>query len=153
MGYCGNVQAMVFGNTGDLSATGVAFTRNPATGSNQFYGEWLKNAQGEDVVAGTRTPQPLNEATKTTESAHLESLDSFLPDIYLELNTIRINLEQHYRDMQDIEFTIEEGKLWMLQTRTGKRTGGAAIRIAVDMVNEKIDFKRRKYYSHIAKSN
>ena len=133
-----NVQAMVFGNTGDLSATGVAFTRNPATGSNQFYGEWLKNAQGEDVVAGTRTPQPLNEATKTTESAHLESLDSFLPDIYLELNTIRINLEQHYRDMQDIEFTIEEGKLWMLQTRTGKRTGGAAIRIAVDMVNEKL---------------
>ena len=133
-----NVQAMVFGNTGDLSATGVAFTRNPATGSNQFYGEWLKNAQGEDVVAGTRTPQPLNEATKTTESAHLESLDSFLPDIYLELNTIRINLEQHYRDMQDIEFTIEEGKLWMLQTRTGKRTGGAAITIAVDMVNEKL---------------
>ena len=133
-----NVQAMVFGNTGDLSATGVAFTRNPATGSNQFYGEWLKNAQGEDVVAGTRTPQPLNEATKTTESTHLESLDSFLPDIYLELNTIRINLEQHYRDMQDIEFTIEEGKLWMLQTRTGKRTGGAAITIAVDMVNEKL---------------
>ena len=133
-----NVQAMVFGNTGDLSATGVAFTRNPATGANQFYGEWLKNAQGEDVVAGTRTPQPLNEATKTTESTHLESLDSFLPDIYLELNTIRINLEQHYRDMQDIEFTIEEGKLWMLQTRTGKRTGGAAITIAVDMVNEKL---------------
>jgi len=133
-----NVQAMVFGNSGDLSATGVAFTRNPATGSNQFYGEWLKNAQGEDVVAGTRTPQPVNEATKTTESTHLESLDSFLPDIYLELNTIRINLEQHYRDMQDIEFTIEEGKLWMLQTRTGKRTGGAAITIAVDMVNEKL---------------
>ena len=133
-----NVQAMVFGNSGDLSATGVAFTRNPATGSNQFYGEWLKNAQGEDVVAGTRTPQPLNEATKTTESTHLESLEDFLPDIYLELNTIRTNLEQHYRDMQDIEFTIEEGKLWMLQTRTGKRTGGAAIRIAVDMVNEKL---------------
>ena len=133
-----NVQAMVFGNIGDLSATGVAFTRNPATGSNQFYGEWLKNAQGEDVVAGTRTPQPLNEATKTTESTHLESLEDFLPDIYLELNTIRTNLEQHYRDMQDIEFTIEEGKLWMLQTRTGKRTGGAAITIAVDMVNEKL---------------
>ena len=133
-----NVQAMVFGNTGDLSATGVAFTRNPATGSNQFYGEWLKNAQGEDVVAGTRTPQPLNEATKTTESTHLESLEDFLPDFYLELNTIRTNLEQHYRDMQDIEFTIEEGKLWMLQTRTGKRTGGAAITIAVDMVNEKL---------------
>ena len=133
-----NVQAMVFGNTGDLSATGVAFTRNPATGSNQFYGEWLKNAQGEDVVAGTRTPQPLNEATKTTESTHLESLEDFLPDIYLELNTIRTNLEQHYQDMQDIEFTIEEGKLWMLQTRTGKRTGGAAITIAVDMVNEKL---------------
>ena len=131
-----NVQAMVFGNTGEKSATGVAFTRNPATGKNTFYGEWLQNAQGEDVVAGTRTPHPLNEATKTSESKHLESLEAFLPEVYNSLNSIRKNLEKHYNDMQDIEFTIEEGKLWMLQTRTGKRTGGAAIQMAVDMVDE-----------------
>ena len=131
-----NVQAMVFGNTGEKSATGVAFTRNPATGKNTFYGEWLQNAQGEDVVAGTRTPHPLNEATKTSESEHLESLEVFLPEVYNSLNSIRKNLEKHYNDMQDIEFTIEEGKLWMLQTRTGKRTGGAAIQMAVDMVDE-----------------
>jgi pyruvate, orthophosphate dikinase len=131
-----NVQAMVFGNTGEKSATGVAFTRNPATGKNTFYGEWLQNAQGEDVVAGTRTPHPLNEATKTSESEHLESLEAFLPEVYNSLNSIRKNLEKHYNDMQDIEFTIEEGKLWMLQTRTGKRTGGAAIQMAVDMVDE-----------------
>ena len=131
-----NVQAMVFGNTGEKSATGVAFTRNPATGENSFYGEWLQNAQGEDVVAGTRTPHPLNEATKTSESEHLESLEAFLPEVYNSLNSIRKNLEKHYNDMQDIEFTIEEGKLWMLQTRTGKRTGGAAIQMAVDMVDE-----------------
>ena len=131
-----NVQAMVFGNTGEKSATGVAFTRNPATGENSFYGEWLQNAQGEDVVAVTRTPHPLNEATKTSESKHLESLEAFLPEVYNSLNSIRKNLEKHYNDMQDIEFTIEEGKLWMLQTRTGKRTGGAAIQMAVDMVDE-----------------
>ena len=131
-----NVQAMVFGNTGDLSATGVAFTRNPATGENNFYGEWLQNAQGEDVVAGTRTPHPLNEATKEEESKHLESLEEFLPDVYGQLDEIRIKLEKHYNDMQDIEFTIEEGRLWMLQTRTGKRTGGAAIQMAVDMVSD-----------------
>jgi len=129
-----NVQAMVFGNTGDQSATGVAFTRNPATGENNFYGEWLQNAQGEDVVAGIRTPQPLNEETKTDESKHLESLEEFLPNVYDQLNEIRSKLEKHYNDMQDIEFTIEEGRLWMLQTRTGKRTGGAAIKMAVDMV-------------------
>ncbi|MEA1882644.1 MAG: pyruvate, phosphate dikinase [Candidatus Marinimicrobia bacterium] len=131
-----NVQAMVFGNTGDLSATGVAFTRNPATGENKFYGEWLQNAQGEDVVAGIRTPHPLNEATKTDESASLESLETFFADVYSQLDGIRINLEQHYADMQDIEFTIEDGRLWMLQTRTGKRTGTAAIKMAVDMVAE-----------------
>lgn len=131
-----NVQAMVFGNTGNQSATGVAFTRNPATGTNTFYGEWLQNAQGEDVVAGIRTPHPLNEATKTSESEHLESLELFLPEVYARLDKIRISLEKHYNDMQDIEFTIEEGKLWMLQTRTGKRTGGAAIQMAVDMVGE-----------------
>ena len=131
-----NVQAMVFGNTGDNSATGVAFTRNPATGENNFYGEWLQNAQGEDVVAGTRTPHPLNEATKTDESAHLDSLESFMLKVYDQLDEIRIKLERHYKDMQDIEFTIEDGQLWMLQTRTGKRTGGAAIQMAVDMVRE-----------------
>ena len=131
-----NVQAMVFGNTGEQSATGVAFTRNPATGTNNFYGEWLQNAQGEDVVAGTRTPHPLNEATKTSESQHLESLEVFMPEVYKSLDKIRKTLENHYNDMQDIEFTIEEGKLWMLQTRTGKRTGGAAIQMAVDMASE-----------------
>ena len=131
-----NVQAMVFGNTGEQSATGVAFTRNPATGTNNFYGEWLQNAQGEDVVAGTRTPHPLNEATKTSESQHLESLEVFMPEVYESLDKIRKTLEKHYNDMQDIEFTIEEGKLWMLQTRTGKRTGGAAIQMAVDMASE-----------------
>ena len=131
-----NVQAMVFGNTGDNSATGVAFTRNPATGENNFYGEWLQNAQGEDVVAGTRTPHPLNEATKTDESVHLDSLESFMSKVYHQLDEIRIKLERHYKDMQDIEFTIEDGQLWMLQTRTGKRTGGAAIQMAVDMVRE-----------------
>jgi len=131
-----NVQAMVFGNTGDSSATGVAFTRNPATGENNFYGEWLQNAQGEDVVAGIRTPHPLNQSTKTEESKNLESLEEFLPDVYNQLDSIRQKLEKHYNDMQDIEFTIEEGRLWMLQTRSGKRTGAAAIKIAVDMVEE-----------------
>ena len=131
-----NVQAMVFGNTGEESATGVAFTRNPATGENRFYGEWLQNAQGEDVVAGIRTPHPLNESTKTEESKHLQSLETFLPNVYQELDEIRTKLEKHYKDMQDIEFTIENGHLWMLQTRTGKRTGGAAIKMAVDMVSE-----------------
>ena len=137
-----NVQAMVFGNTGNQSATGVAFTRNPATGENNFYGEWLQNAQGEDVVAGIRTPQPLNQSTRTEESKHLESLEEFLPDVYNELDLIRQTLEHHYNDMQDIEFTIEEGRLWMLQTRTGKRTGPAAIKIAVDMVDEKMISKK-----------
>ena len=133
-----NVQAMVFGNTGDNSATGVAFTRNPATGENNFYGEWLQNAQGEDVVAGIRTPHPLNQSTKTEESKNLESLEEFLPDVYDQLDSIRLKLEKHYNDMQDIEFTIEEGRLWMLQTRSGKRTGAAAIKIAVDMVEEEM---------------
>ena len=131
-----NVQAMVFGNTGKNSATGVAFTRNPATGDNIFYGEWLQNAQGEDVVAGIRTPNPLNESTKTEENKTALSLESFFPDIYHQLDTIRTKLEKHYTDMQDIEFTIEEGQLWMLQTRTGKRNCAAAIKIAVNMVNE-----------------
>ena len=131
-----NVQTMVFGNMGENSATGVAFTRNPATGENKFFGEWLVNAQGEDVVAGLRTPNPLNEDTKTEETKSLPSLESSMPEIYTKLDKIRINLEKHYSDMQDIEFTIQEGKLWMLQTRVGKRNGSAAIRMAVEMAKE-----------------
>ncbi len=131
-----NVQAMVFGNMGDTSATGVAFTRNPATGENAFYGEWLPNAQGEDVVAGIRTPNPLNEATKNDQNRHLPSLEAAMPDVYGQLKGIRDNLEKHYKDMQDIEFTIQEGRLWMLQTRVGKRTGTAALNMAMDMLAE-----------------
>ena len=131
-----NVQAMVFGNMGDDSATGVAFTRNPATGENIFFGEWLANAQGEDVVAGLRTPNPLNEDTKTEDTKDLPSLESSMPEIYSQLAEIRETLENHYSDMQDIEFTIQEGRLWMLQTRVGKRTGSAAIKMAVDMAQE-----------------
>ena len=131
-----NVQTMVFGNTGENSATGVAFTRNPATGENKFFGEWLTNAQGEDVVAGLRTPNPLNEDTKTNETKDLPSLEELMPNIYDELYNIRTRLEKHYSDMQDIEFTIEDGKLWMLQTRVGKRNGSAAIKMAVDMMKE-----------------
>ena len=138
-----NVQTMVFGNTGKGSATGVAFTRNPATGENVFYGEWLQNAQGEDVVAGLRTPNPLNESTKTDDNQDALSLESFLPQIYNDLDAIRIKLEKHYADMQDIEFTIEEGRLWMLQTRTGKRNGPAAIKMAVDMFHEKLIDKKK----------
>ncbi|GAB4542565.1 MAG: pyruvate, phosphate dikinase [Thermodesulfovibrionia bacterium] len=128
-----NVQAMVFGNTGENSATGVAFTRNPATGENVFYGEWLPNAQGEDVVAGIRTPNPVNKAGKTDDTKHLPSLEEAMPQVYKELYKIQKRLETHYRDMQDIEFTIEDGRLWMLQTRVGKRNGQAAIRMAVEM--------------------
>ncbi|MBT6980689.1 MAG: pyruvate, phosphate dikinase [Candidatus Marinimicrobia bacterium] len=131
-----NVQAMVFGNMGESSATGVAFTRNPASGKNIFFGEWLSNAQGEDVVAGLRTPNPLNEETKTSETQNLPSLESSMPELYAQLAEIRNNLEVHYSDMQDIEFTIQDGRLWMLQTRTGKRTGASAIKMAVDMCNQ-----------------
>tara|TARA_B100001250_G_scaffold230103_1_gene197500 strand:- start:3156 stop:5849 length:2694 start_codon:yes stop_codon:yes gene_type:complete len=131
-----SVQTMVFGNMGSNSATGVAFTRNPANGDNKFFGEWLTNAQGEDVVAGLRTPNPLNEDTKTEDTQNLPSLESSMPDIYAKLFKIKIQLEKHYSDMQDIEFTIQEGRLWMLQTRVGKRTGAAAIKMAVDMKNE-----------------
>ncbi len=131
-----NVQAMVFGNMGDDSATGVAFTRNPATGDNKFYGEWLVNAQGEDVVAGTRTPNPLNEDTKNEQNDHLSSLQIAMPSVYEQLFLIRNQLENHYHDMQDIEFTIQGGRLWMLQTRVGKRTGTAALNMAMDMLSE-----------------
>ena len=133
-----NVQSMVFGNTGGNSATGVAFTRNPATGENMFFGEWLPNAQGEDVVAGIRTPNPVNKAGKTDDTKHLSSLEEAMPKLYKELFSIQKKLEKHYTDMQDIEFTIEDGRLWMLQTRTGKRNGQAAIRMAVEMGREKL---------------
>ncbi len=131
-----NVQAMVFGNMGDTSATGVAFTRNPATGENKFYGEWLINAQGEDVVAGIRTPSPLNDDTKNEQNKHLKSMQESMPDTYKELCNIRDILEKAYRDMLDIEFTIQEGKLYMLQCRAGKRTGTAALNMAMDMLAE-----------------
>lgn len=130
------VQSMVFGNMGDDSATGVAFTRNPATGENLFFGEWLVNAQGEDVVAGIRTPYPLNEETKTAENSRDPSLQSLMPDVYRQLIDIRKTLETHFRDMQDIEFTIEKGVLYMLQCRVGKRTGTAALNMAMDMLEE-----------------
>lgn len=131
-----NVQSMVFGNMGESSATGVAFTRDPSTGVNTFYGEWLPNAQGEDVVAGIRTPNPLNNDTKSDHNSHLPSLEEAMPEIYSELARIRTILEHHYKDMQDIEFTIEQGTLYMLQCRVGKRTGTAALNMAMDMVEE-----------------
>ncbi|MBQ2511607.1 MAG: pyruvate, phosphate dikinase [Bacteroidales bacterium] len=131
-----NVQAMVFGNMGDSSATGVAFTRNPATGDNQFYGEWLINAQGEDVVAGIRTPNPLNDDTKNEKNKEMPSMQELMPDTYKELCDIRDILEKNYHDMLDIEFTIQEGKLYMLQCRVGKRTGVAALTMAMDMMKE-----------------
>ena len=131
-----NVQAMVFGNMGDTSATGVAFTRNPATGDNQFYGEWLINAQGEDVVAGIRTPNPLNDDTQNEQNKHMHSMQELMPDTYKELCDIRSILEKNYHDMLDIEFTIQDGKLYMLQCRVGKRTGVAALTMAMDMMKE-----------------
>lgn len=133
-----NVQSMVFGNMGDTSATGVAFTRNPATGENYFYGEWLSNAQGEDVVAGIRTPNPINEVGKTEHTAHLPSLETAMVPTYKELHKIQRLLEKHYNDMLDIEFTIQEGRLYMLQCRVGKRNGPAAVKMALDMYKEKL---------------
>ena len=130
------IQAMVFGNMGQTSATGVAFTRNPSTGANQLYGEFLVNAQGEDVVAGIRTPQPLTEAARLEAGEDAPSLEALMPEVFSELTTIFDRLERGYRDMQDIEFTVQEGKLWMLQTRSGKRTTAAAFKIAVDLVAE-----------------
>ncbi|MBU0555844.1 MAG: pyruvate, phosphate dikinase [Alphaproteobacteria bacterium] len=131
-----NVQAMVFGNMGDTSATGVAFTRDPATGENAYYGEYLINAQGEDVVAGIRTPQYLTKAARERAGAKPLSMEESMPETYAELAKVFQILETHYRDMQDIEFTVQQGKLWMLQTRSGKRTAKAALKIAVDMANE-----------------
>ncbi|MEP3051338.1 MAG: pyruvate, phosphate dikinase [Erythrobacter sp.] len=133
-----NVQAMVFGNMGETSATGVAFTRDPATGERAYYGEYLINAQGEDVVAGIRTPQYLTKAAREAAGAKPLSMEESMPDAYGELARVFDLLEAHYRDMQDIEFTVERGKLWMLQTRSGKRTANAALKMAVDMVNEQL---------------
>jgi pyruvate,orthophosphate dikinase len=135
-----NVQAMVFGNMGGQSATGVAFTRDPGTGERVFFGEWLPNAQGEDVVAGIRTPQPINVVRKTDPS--LVSMEEAMPGTYKELEKIYQRLEKHFQNMQDIEFTVQQGKLWMLQTRTGKRTAFSALRIAVEMVEEKLIDKK-----------
>ncbi|QZP07139.1 pyruvate, phosphate dikinase [Caenibius sp. WL] len=131
-----NVQAMVFGNMGDTSATGVAFTRDPATGEKAYYGEWLVNAQGEDVVAGIRTPQYLTRRAREAANAKPLSMEEAMPEAYGELANVFELLEKHYKDMQDIEFTVERGKLWMLQTRSGKRTAKAALKLAVDMVGE-----------------
>jgi pyruvate,orthophosphate dikinase len=133
-----NVQSMVFGNMGDSSATGVAFTRNPSTGAKELYGEYLINAQGEDVVAGIRTPQSITIQGKEQLNSVLPSMQETMPEVFLELEKIYKKLELHYRDMQDIEFTVQNKKLWMLQTRSGKRTAHAAVKIAVDMVNEKL---------------
>ncbi|MFZ1079526.1 MAG: pyruvate, phosphate dikinase, partial [Methylovirgula sp.] len=127
------VQAMVFGNMGETSATGVAFTRNPSTGAKELFGEFMINAQGEDVVSGLRTPQPLTEATRRAAGSPGASMQTALPDVFAEFRRIADRLEHHYRDMQDVEFTVERGKLWMLQTRSGKRTAKAALRIAVEM--------------------
>jgi pyruvate, orthophosphate dikinase len=133
-----NVQAMVFGNLGNDSATGVAFTRNPGTGENKFYGEYLINAQGEDVVAGIRTPAPINAYSKNSQSKNLDTLEKLMPKLYKELDGFQNRLEKHYKDMQDIEFTIEKGKLYMLQCRVGKRNGIAAVRMATEMFTEKL---------------
>src|SRR3984893_8548273 len=131
-----NVQAMVFGNMGETSATGVAFTRNPSTGDKRLYGEFLINAQGEDVVAGIRTPQEITEAARREAGSDKPSMEGALPQAFKELERIYGLLERHYRDMQDLEFTVEQGKLWMLQTRSGKRTAKAALKIAVELANE-----------------
>src|SRR5690242_264402 len=133
-----NIQAMVFGNMGPDCATGVAFTRDPSTGANIFYGEFLVNAQGEDVVAGIRTPQHLTIAGKETNKSDLPAMEEVMPEVLADLAKVRRTLEDHYRDMQDIEFTVQRGKLWMLQTRTGKRTAQAALKIAVAFVQERV---------------
>ena len=133
-----NVQAMVFGNMGETSATGVAFTRNPSTGENKLYGEFLINAQGEDVVAGIRTPQEITEEARKEAGSKKPSMEMALPHAFAHLKRIHAALEKHYRDMQDLEFTVERGKLWMLQTRNGKRTAKAALRIAVELAQEKL---------------
>ena len=138
-----NVQAMVFGNMGNDCATGVAFTRNPSTGDDEFYGEYLVNAQGEDVVAGIRTPQYLTRSAREKASAELPSMEEVMPKVFQDLDDVRHKLERHFADMQDLEFTVQKNKLWMLQTRTGKRTTPAALKIAVDMAREGLVSKEK----------
>ena len=137
-----NVQSMVFGNMGDDCATGVVFTRNPSDGSNDIYGEYLINAQGEDVVAGTRTPQYITKKARQEAKVKDQSMQEFMPKVYKELFHILKKLEKHYKDMQDVEFTVENNKLWILQTRSGKRTAKSAVKIAVDLVKEKLISKK-----------
>ena len=138
-----NVQSMVFGNMGNDCATGVVFTRNPSDGSNNIYGEYLINAQGEDVVAGTRTPQYITKKAKREAKVKALSMEESMPKVYLQLHKILKKLEAHYKDMQDVEFTVENEKLWILQTRSGKRTAKSAVKIAVDMVKEKLISKKQ----------
>ncbi len=138
------VQAMVFGNMGETSATGVAFTRNPSTGENALYGEFLINAQGEDVVAGIRTPQNITERARIAAGSDKPSMEKALPEVFADFVGVTERLERHYRDMQDIEFTVERGKLWMLQTRSGKRTAKAALKMAVDMAECRPDHAAKK---------
>ena len=142
-----NVQSMVFGNMGDDCATGVVFTRNPSDGSNNIYGEYLINAQGEDVVAGTRTPQHITKKARLNAKESLPSMEESMPPVYKQLSKILMKLEKHYRDMQDIEFTVENRKLWILQTRSGKRTAKSAVKIAVEMVKEKLISKKEAILS------
>ncbi len=142
-----NVQSMVFGNMGDDCATGVVFTRNPSDGSNNIYGEYLINAQGEDVVAGTRTPQHITKKARLNAKESLPSMEESMPSVYKQLSKILMKLEKHYRDMQDIEFTVENRKLWILQTRSGKRTAKSAVKIAVEMVKEKLISKKEAILS------
>ena len=127
---------MVFGNMGNDCATGVAFTRNPSTGENKFFGEYLINAQGEDVVAGSRTPRYITKKSREEAGAKEKSMEETMPKVFKELKNIFLKLENHYKDMQDIEFTIQKNKLWILQTRSGKRTTSAAVKIVIDMVKE-----------------
>src|SRR3990170_2631752 len=136
IGTAVNVQAMVFGNMGNDCATGVGFTRNPATGAKEFYGEYLVNAQGEDVVAGIRTPRQVTIAGKKANNSTLPAMEEVMPTVFKQLDEVRGQLEKHYCDMQDIEFTVQQGKLYMLQTRNGKRTAAAALKIAVDLCSE-----------------
>ena len=133
---------MVFGNMGNDCATGVVFTRNPSDGSNDIYGEYLINAQGEDVVAGTRTPQYITKKARIEARSKESSMEELMPTVFKKLYKILKNLEKHYKDMQDVEFTVEKNKLWILQTRSGKRTAKSAVKIAVDMVKEKLISKK-----------
>ena len=146
-----NVQAMVFGNMGETSATGVAFTRNPSTGEKRLYGEFLINAQGEDVVAGIRTPQEITEAARRRPARTSRRWRRAMPQAFKELKRIYGVLERHYRDMQDLEFTVEQGKLWMLQTRAGKRTAKAALKIAVELAQRGLDHTQGGGCAHRAR--